>query len=713
MSVVTVPAATGEWFGETSPDFDKITAQLLAVEDSIESVFEAWSFGSHSVGPDGTYCAINNLELSWLGCSREELIGKRTPREFLTPESQAKFDYFMQAHGHHGFTDAELTLLGKDGGKRPISLSFSGFFLEDGSPRKNRFVSLDLSPIHLRRDRQRIAALTFESLLGICITDAAGNILRVNAAFTAITGYSSEELVGKNMRILKSGIHPRSFYVAMWDAIHAFGHWQGEMRNRRKDGQTITEWLSISAVTGADGVVTNYVATFYDISQAQASQEEITRLAFHDALTQLPNRRLILQRIEHALAISGRNGQYSALLFIDLDHFKSINDTQGHDAGDCLLIEAGRRMQSTLREGDTVARVGGDEFVVLLESLSATVLEATTLARQIGEKLLTALAAPYRIRDFDFQCTASIGISIFRSEESAAQLLMHADLAMYQAKKSGRNTLQFFDPVMQLAATARAEMEQDLRRAIANAEFELHFQPQVDLQAAVVGVEALLRWRHPRRGLVFPGEIIPLAEETGLIIPIGQWVLASACAQLKQWDACETTRKLSIAVNVSARQFACTDFVQTVLNALNDHGADPQRLDLEVTESMMLDIDNAVEKIQVLRAIGVRFSMDDFGTGFSSLANLTRLPISTLKIDQSFVRNMAASQGDQVIVKMIIGMAHSLGMDVIAEGVETQSQRDTLASYDCNLYQGFLFGRAQPVSVLEKALRGAGREEWG
>lgn len=704
MPVVTVAASADEWFGEESPDFGKITEQLLAVENSIESVFETWAFGSHSVGPDGTYCAINNLELSWLGCCREDLIGKRTPREFLTPESQAKFDHFMENHGRHGFTDAELTLLGKDGGKRPISLSFNGFFLEDGSPRKNRSVSLDLSPIHLRRDRQRIAALTFESLLGICITDAAGNALRVNAAFTAITGYSSEELIGKNMRMLKSDIHPHSFYVAMWDSIHASGHWQGEIRNRRKDGQIITEWISISAVTGADGVVTNYVGTFYDISQAKASQEEITRLAFHDALTQLPNRRLVHQHIEHALAMASRSGQHSALLFIDLDHFKSINDSRGHDAGDCLLIEAGRRMQATVREGDTVARVGGDEFVVLLESLGVAVLEATTLARQIGKKLLVTLAVAYRIKDFEFQCTASVGISIFRCEASAAQLLMHADLAMYQAKKLGRNTLQFFDPVMQLAATARAEMEQDLRRAIANAEFELHFQPQVDLQAAIVGVEALLRWRHPRRGLIFPGEIIPLAEETGMIIPIGQWVLESACAQLKQWEACEATNKLSIAVNVSARQFACIDFVQTVLKALNDHGADPQLLDLEVTESMMLDIDNAIEKMQALRAIGVRFSMDDFGTGFSSLANLTRLPISMLKIDQSFVRNMAASSGDQVIVKTIIGMAHSLGLGVIAEGVETQSQRDMLASFDCKLYQGFLFGRAQPVSVLEKAL---------
>ena len=683
-------------------DHDAIMNRLMAAEKEVEEIYETASFGSHRLALDGTYAAVNALEASWLGMPCAELIGKRTPRDFLTPDSQLKLDQHMSTHGRHGFADLELDLLNVRGEKRPISLSFSGNIAENGSLQKSRSVSFDMTATQLSRNLQRIAAMSFESLCGICVTDTNSTILRVNAGFTTLTGYSNQDVVGKKMRVLSSGIHPSTFYDAMWRSIASLGHWQGEIRNRRKDGQIITEWLSIAAVRNAAGAVTNYVGTFYDISAAKVGQEEVTRMAFHDALTQLPNRRLLHQRLEHALTMSGRNSFDIALLFVDLDHFKSINDIHGHEAGDALLIEAGKRMKAALRDGDTVARVGGDEFVVLLEGMSSSGLTASTQARQVAEKILETLAVPYHVNDSEFRCTASIGISIVTSGESATQLLTHADLAMYQAKKQGRNSLQFFDPVMQSAAIIRAEMEQDLQRALANAEFELHYQPQVDANDCAVGVEALLRWHHPKRGWVSPASIIPLAEETGLIVPIGKWVLETACKQMKLWAQDASLSKLSMAVNVSARQFDRADFVEVVLKAVEESGADPHLLDLEVTESMMLDADNAILKMQALRDVGLQFSVDDFGTGYSSLGNLTKLPISKLKIDQSFINGLASRPGDQVIVQTIVGMAHSLGLQVIAEGVETMVQRDQLKAYNCNLFQGYLFGKAQTGPSIEK-----------
>jgi len=689
------PTASDDEIERDSDAATALLARLQAARDSIAELYETAPFGCHTVGPDGTYAFINDLELFWLGASREDLIGRRRPREFLTPESQLQLDHYMDRHGRHGFTDLPLELLNPLGETRPVLQSFNGTL------QSRRSLSFDRTAYQLERQQQRVAALCFESTCGLCVTNAQGDILRVNAGFTALTGYSNDEMVGRNMRILRSGAQTSGFYRQMWRAVGERGHWQGEIRNRRKDGQVITKWLNIAAVRDAQGQVSNYVGAFYDISALKISQEEITRLAFHDSLTQLPNRRLLLQRIDHALAIAGRHELHSALLFIDLDHFKSINDTHGHEAGDLLLIEAGLRMQRVLREGDTVARVGGDEFVVLLEGMGASTADAATQARLIGEKLLAALAVPYDIKDFEFRCTGSIGICMVEAGISATQLLTHADLAMYQAKRQGRHALQFFDPVMQSAANLRVDLEQALQKAVALAQFELHYQPQVDLQGRVLGVEALLRWQRPGHGWVSPAEIIALAEETGLIVPIGQWVLQTACAQMKAWSLRPETRQLTMAVNVSARQFARDDFVQSVLKTLSDSGADPGLLDLEVTESMMLNVDNALHKMQALRLAGVRFSLDDFGTGYSSLAILTRLPIATLKIDQSFVRHMAAMPGDQIIVQTIIGMAHSLGLTVIAEGVETRAQCDQLKAFGCQLFQGYLFGRPQSIDTLD------------
>ncbi|MFC7411545.1 putative bifunctional diguanylate cyclase/phosphodiesterase [Hydrogenophaga atypica] len=667
-------------------------------------MFQTAPFGSHCLAQDGSFTEINDMELSWLDRQREDVVGRTSFRQFLTPASQLKLDHYLAAHQRHGFIDLELELYREGAEPLLVAVSFNGTLTDEGQRRPGRYVLFDLTALQRERTIQKYAAMSFESACGICVTNALGIILRVNAAFTTLTGFTNDEVVGKNMAILSSGLQSEQFYQAMWKAIETRGYWQGEIRNRRKNGHLYTEWLSIASVKNPEGLVTNYVGTFYDITAAKASQEEMHRLAFHDELTHLPNRRLLQQHMEHTLALNSRNGKLSALLFIDLDHFKAINDTRGHEAGDLLLIQAARRMQTLVREGDTVARVGGDEFVVLLEGLDTAMNTAAAQAQLVGEKLLAMLATPYAIRDFKFRCTASIGIRMVSFGDHASQLLTHADLAMYEAKKNGRNSLRFFDPTMQAAATVRAHAEQDLQRAVENGEFELFYQPQVDAQGKMVGAEALLRWHHPERGLVSPGEVIPLAEETGLIIPIGNWVMKTACAQLKRWATLPEAQGLTMAVNVSARQFAREDFVNFVLKVLEDTQIDPTLLELEVTESMMLDIDTAAAKMQALRTAGVRFSVDDFGTGYSSLAHLTRIPIAKLKIDQSFVQHMGDRQADLVIVQTVIAMAHSLGLCVVAEGVETPTQHQQLLNDGCNVFQGYLFGRPQPSGALERQL---------
>ena len=552
----------------------------------------------------------------------------------------------------------------------------------------------------------RIAAIAFESQEGMLVTDAQRRILRVNKAFCDITGYSAEDVMGNNPRLLSSGRHDAAFYRAMWQSIADTGSWQGEILNRRKGAQVFPVHLTITAVKDDAGMVTHYVATMLDITQRKAAAEEIERLAYHDPLTGLPNRRLLMDRLQQALASSARTGRNGALLFLDLDHFKVLNDTLGHDFGDLLLGQVAQRLSSAVREGDTVARLGGDEFVVLLEDMSEQAIEAAEQSKNVGEKVLSQLSQPYGIASRHHHSSCSIGAVLFNGQhQSVDELLKQADLAMYDAKTAGRNALRFFDPQMQASVSARADMERELLVALAEQQFVLHYQPQVTHQGQVVGAEALIRWQHPRRGLVSPMEFIPLAEETGQILPIGLWVLKSACAQLKHWESVAGARAWRIAVNVSARQFHQTDFVAQVVAVLQQTGARPQLLKLELTESVVLnDVADASAKMNTLKALGVSFALDDFGTGQSSLSYLTQLPLDQLKIDQSFVRHMDVRPNDALMVQTIIGMAHNLGLEVIAEGVETQAQRALLEQHGCTLYQGYLFGRPVPLQEFERSL---------
>ena len=539
------------------------------------------------------------------------------------------------------------------------------------------------------------------------VTDAKAVILHVNGAFSAITGYAETEVVGKTPQILSSGRQDAAFYADLWNQLHTKGYWIGEIWNRRKNGEAYPELLAISAVKDLNGTTTNYVGTFNDITSRKTAADEIQHLAFYDSLTNLPNRRLLMDRLKQALLTSVRSGKAGGLLYIDLDNFKSINDTLGHNIGDQLLQQVAKRLESCIREDDTAARLGGDEFVVMLEGLGHDAIDAASQAEMIANKILVAIRQPYQLPDREFHSTTSIGVVLFGQQgQSQDDLLKQADIAMYQAKVAGRNTLRFFDPKMQETLNARVALENELRHALDNREFVLYYQIQVDDANHPVGAEALIRWQHPDRGLMSPLEFIPLAEDTGLILPIGQWILEIACGLIQAWARDALTRDLVLSINVSAKQFHQPHFVDQVQAAIEGYGIEPSRLKLELTESMLLDnVEEIIAKMKALKAFGIQFSLDDFGTGYSSLQYLKRLPIDQLKIDQSFVRDIVTDESDQAIVRTVIAMAQGLERSVIAEGVEADAQRALLIKKGCHLFQGYLFGKPIPLEQFEAQLR--------
>jgi diguanylate cyclase (GGDEF)-like protein/PAS domain S-box-containing protein len=506
-------------------------------------------------------------------------------------------------------------------------------------------------------------------------------------------------------------VHPDDAALALQhraEAVKDGSSYRCEYRMRHMNGSYL--WLEeIASVLESDaGAPTVLRGILLDITQRKASEHEIMHLAFYDQLTRLPNRRLLLDRLEQSLASSARRQRQGALLFIDLDNFKTLNDTLGHDKGDLLLQQVAQRLSTCVRESDTLARLGGDEFVVMLEGLSDNLQEGAAQAATVGNKILTILGQPYMLAGYEHYSTPSIGVALFKDQQSTVgELLKQADLAMYRAKAAGRNTLRFFDPDMQTKVSARAALEADLRQSLPHNEFVLWYQPQVDGIGRVTGAEALVRWDHPLRGLVAPVEFISLAEDTGLIQALGQWVLENACARLAAWSAQAETAHLSMAVNVSARQFRHPDFVEQVLAVLDQSGADPYKLKLELTESLLVDnVEDTIAKMTALKAKGVGFSLDDFGTGYSSLAYLKLLPLDQLKIDQSFVRDVLTDPNDAVIARTILALGQSLGLAVIAEGVETDAQRAFLARHGCHAYQGYLFSRPLPAEEFDAFMRG-------
>jgi diguanylate cyclase (GGDEF)-like protein/PAS domain S-box-containing protein len=563
---------------------------------------------------------------------------------------------------------------------------------------KEREERLDLSNRHLRL-AEKVFETTFE---GIMVTDAHLVIESINPAFTKITGYEAYEVLGKTPGILSSGRHDSDYYRKMRLELAENGCWQGEIWNRRKNGEIYPEWLSISTVKNEEGQITNYVAIFSDITERKASEDHVRHLAHHDALTNLPNRMLLMERLSHALAHAHRHGQRVAVMFLDLDRFKNINDTLGHAVGDQLLKSVAARLSECVREDDTVARLGGDEFVIILEEMSGI-----QDAAGVAQKLIHALERPMMLERQEVFATTSIGISVYPDDgDNADTLIKHADTAMYRAKEQGRNNCQFYLADMNERALERLTMENSLRHALELNEFMLYYQPQVDLRTrSITGMEALLRWQHPDFGLVEPARFIPIAEETGLIVPIGEWVLRTACFQNKAWQDAGMPR-LHVAVNLSARQFKQPNLVSVVSQVLADSGLEPRYLELEITESIAMEhAEETIARLNELKAMGVTISMDDFGTGHSSLSYLKRFPIDTLKIDRSFVQDVLLDSQDAAIAAAITTMARSLKMKVVSEGVETQEQIGFLREHDREEVQGYYFSHPLPADAFADMLR--------
>ncbi len=652
--------------------------------------------------PQGVYLHCNAAAADFLGLPSDEIIGRTDAQIHLDPSFITLIETVDERIMKEGTNyRGEETVTGRDGVARIVDVSKVPIRSPDGEIVGVLGIGRDITERKRSERELRLAAVAFESHDGMMVTDANKVIERVNRAFTRITGYPAAEAIGKTPEMLRSWRHDQSFYDQLQAELIEHGHWTGEIINRRQNGELFTAHMSITAVHDRQGRLVHYVETFQDITTERQAVEQAEHLKLFDPLTNLPNRTLLNDRIVRALGASAEAQQFGAVLMIDLDEFQRVNDALGHSVGDELLFAMARRIHWASRDADTVSRFSGDSFVVVAEDLGAEQTHAATVALELAEKIRHTVEEPVRLAGESLVCTASIGVTLFQGEAASPELLLRqAELAMYKSKRAGRNTVRSFADAMQAEAEGRARLEAELREAVKQQQFVLHYQPQVDADGRLIGAESLLRWLHPRRGLIAPGEFIALAEESGLIEPIGRWVLTQACQQLARWSAREALRDLTLSVNVSVRQFRSPRFVDEVLAEVDRFGTRPDRLELEITESLAIDdFDASVEKLQALRNAGILLSIDDFGTGNSSLNYLTRLPLNQLKIDKSFVDHLPDSQSAALVAQTIIAMGGGLGLQVIAEGVETREQLAFLAAHGCHAYQGYLFGK--PVSLEE------------
>ncbi|MBI3221520.1 MAG: EAL domain-containing protein [Nitrosomonadales bacterium] len=708
--------------GQQKLALEQHETNLEQARSHLQSILDAASeFAIISIDTQGLISSFNRGAELMLGYGTAEVVGISTPLPFhLETELLARGDQLSARYGHpvrgiavltenskHQPSDThEWTYIRKDGSHLTASVTVTAMRNTAGEVSGFLNIARDITHIKQAEAQLRVAATAFETQDAIMVTDAGANIISVNRAFERITGYSLSEVLGKSPNILKSGRHDAEFYRKLWAALHDTGIWAGEMWDKRKDGLIYPKWITISAVHNEAHQVTHYVAIFTDMTERKRTEEEIHRLAFYDTLTHLPNRRLLLDRLGQSLSLSQRNGYHGALLFMDMDNFKTLNDSKGHEAGDMMLIEVANRLKSCVRDSDTVARLGGDEFVVILQDLASSAMLAANQAEDIAEKILFTLNQPYDLAGLQHFSSVSIGACLFQGADTTAEeLLKRADTAMYQAKSAGRNNVRFFEAAMQAAIESHAALEAELRQAITRQELQLYYQMQVDSDRRIHGAEVLLRWPNPERGFVPPGQFIPLAEESRLILPIGHWVLSCAIRQLKKWQGNRRTRHLQLAVNVSAVQFSEPDFVERIEALLQEFAIDPEKLKLELTESVVLkDVEDSIQKMHALQKRGVQFSMDDFGTGYSSLTYLKRLPLNQIKIDQSFVHDIVVDHNDALLVKAIIDMSHNFGLEVIAEGVETAEQLEVLERGGCRSFQGYFFGKPVPLAEFEHLL---------
>lgn len=650
---------------------------------------------------------VNDGAVQQTGYSRDELL-HMTAVEIKPEFDEVRFRATLEPLIRHELPSRVLTTVyrRKDGTEISVEIVLQYFENEQGDSSMLAFVR-DISLRIKAEESMRIAAVAFETQDAILITDAAANIIQVNRSFTQITGYSADEVAGQNPRMMSSGRHDRQFYQELWQRLKETGSWGGEIWDKRKNGQIYPRWMTITAVKNERQEVTHYVGVFTDITERKRAEEEIRHLAFYDVLTELPNRRLFIERAQTALVASARRRSYGALLFLDMDRFKILNDTLGHDYGDLMLVEVAKRIKACVREMDTVARLGGDEFVVLIEDVSADEQEALHKVATVAEKIRETLAYPYRLKDSEHNSSPSIGVTLYRGNvESVDELLKHADIAMYQVKNDGRNGVCFFKPAMQTDTQSQDNLEEALSHAIERGEFRLYYQKQVDSEQRPVGAEALLRWEEPQRGLQLPDNFLPVAEASGLILEIDHWVLNEACAQLARWSGDELTQGLTLAVNISELKFAQSDFVGQVTELIKLHRIRPELLLLEPTERMVMDdMQRALQTMQALKALGISLSMDDFGSGYSSLIYLKQLPLDQVKICKSFVQGVTLNGNEQLLVQAVIELGNKFGLSVLAEGVEGEAQFAFLKQHGCMLYQGFLFGKALPINEFEASLR--------
>jgi diguanylate cyclase (GGDEF)-like protein/PAS domain S-box-containing protein len=580
------------------------------------------------------------------------------------------------------------------------------------------WVFADITERRQAEEKLRLSATVLEHIAdGVMVIDVHGRIVATNPAFTQITGFTESEAVGTHSNLTRMTTHAPGFYEALWADLAQTGFWRGEIRNRRKNGDAYVEWLTVSAVRDDHDAVTHYVCVFSDITKVKESQDKLDHLAHHDPLTGLPNRLLFHDRLQHAMVRAARADRQLAVMFIDLDRFKTVNDTLGHHVGDELLKQVAGQLAGCLRDGDTLARLGGDEFIVLLEDI-----DGTHGARQVAEKLMQLFERPVLVSDYELFVTGSVGISLFPQDAVDMNVLIrNADVAMYQAKARGRNGYQLYVPSMDGDSAERLRMEGLLRRAIERGEIHLHYQPQVEIDTGrLIGAEALVRWHSVELGHVPPVRFIPLAEDIGFIGQLGAWVLEEACRQVVCWETAGLYVP-KIAVNLSGRQFDRGSVAPLVARVLADAGLAPQRLQLEVTESVIMNTGDALQYINDLHALGVALAIDDFGTGYSSLAYLKQLPVQTLKIDRSFIKDIVAGKDDcaddEAIAVAIVQLGKSMDLAVIAEGVETVEQADFLLRHGCRRAQGYLYGRPMAADELLKTWRqddaGHGRTRFG
>jgi diguanylate cyclase (GGDEF)-like protein/PAS domain S-box-containing protein len=660
---------------------------------------------------DGNYIDVNKAFLDIVGFSRDEVIGRSSIELGIWADCADRERMVDQVSRNSYCRDLEAQFRKKNGEVFWGVMSASLIEVEgipcilsvtrDISAAKAAEQLLTQAAEALRVSEERYRTVFQTSLDAILINRTSDRrFIDVNQAFLNVMGFERDEVIGRTSLELNLWADPRDLKNVDEILKQTLQCRNVEIQFRKKNGETLWGLMS-SSVVEIDGIQCVLTIT-RDISSAKAAEDEIRSLAFYDPLTGLPNRRLLMERLHVTLASSSRTGRLRALLFVDLDNFKTLNDTLGHQTGDLMLQEAAKRLTACVRGADTVGRLGGDEFVLMLEDLSDLPEDAAAQAKAVGEKILSVVTQPYLLNGRECRSSASIGISVFGGRrESSNEILQQADIAMYQAKAAGRNTMRFFAPALQAAVNARAALEEDLRESIKTGQFVLYYQPQID-RNRLIGAEALLRWTHPSRGILPPGEFIPLAEETGLILPLGKWVLGAACAQISAWAGNRQTARLAVSINISARQFHQPEFVEQVLAALDGAHANPANLRLELTESILVEnVQDVIDKMKELKSHGLRFSLDDFGTGYSSLAYLNKLPLDQVKIDRSFVRDILTEESSAAIAQTIISLSRAMGLPVIAEGVETEEQREYLTRMGCHAFQGFLFGRPLPLEEFE------------